>query len=112
MIISKHPPNCLPYLCSLLWTCMTEDEAAWREYDATLLMYERGPFPWKILVDQGKGDDFLSSGQLQPEALEKAMAEKQQEGSVEIHDDYDHSYFFISSFMEKHVNFHADALLL
>lgn len=106
-----HPINC-PWGKKAFSNYLgSEDEEAWKEYDATCLMSERGPFPWKILVDQGGGDDFLTGGQLQPEALEKVMAEKKQEGSVEIHADYDHSYFFISSFMEKHVNFHADALL-
>ena len=104
-----HPINC-PWGKKAFSNYLGEEEETWKEYDATLLMLERGPFPWKILVDQGGGDDFLSGGQLQPEALQNAMAEKKQEGSVEIHEDYDHSYFFISSFMEKHVNFHADAL--
>lgn len=89
------------------------DEAAWREYDATELMRRDGPFPslGKILLDQGSADGFLKDGQLNPEALVKACEEKGQPSEMRMQDGYDHSYFFISSFVEDHVNMHADRLL-
>jgi S-formylglutathione hydrolase len=84
------------------------DEAAWRAHDASLLMAERG-FDGPVLVDQGSADQFLDL--LKPEALAEAMAARRQPGSFRIQKGYDHSYFFISTFMEEHIAFHAEALL-
>lgn len=90
-----------------------KDEDTWREYDATELMRRDGPFPalGKILLDQGSGDNFLTGGQLKPEAMVKACEEKGQPLEMRLQEGYDHSYYFISSFMEDHVNMHADRLL-
>ncbi|CBJ28708.1 esterase [Ectocarpus siliculosus] len=90
-----------------------KDEAAWKEYDATELMRRDGPFPslGKILLDQGSADNFLTAGQLIPEALVKACEDKGQPCEMRMQDGYDHSYFFISSFIEDHVSMHADRLL-
>ncbi|NDV98331.1 S-formylglutathione hydrolase [Salipiger sp. PrR002] len=85
-----------------------EDESAWAKHDSTLLMRETG-FDGPVLIDQGGDDQFLHL--LKPEALAEAMAAKRQEGSFRIQKGYDHSYFFVSSFMEEHVAFHAEALL-
>ncbi len=84
-----------------------EDHATWATHDATLLMRETG-FDGPILIDQGSDDQFLEL--LKPEALAEAMAARRQEGSFRMQRGYDHSYFFVSSFMEDHVAFHADAL--
>lgn len=84
-----------------------EDEAAWRLHDASILMAERG-FPGPVLIDQGTEDEFLEL--LRPEALASAMAARHQPGAFRMHRGYDHSYFFISSFAEEHVAFHAEAL--
>ncbi|WP_435165932.1 S-formylglutathione hydrolase [Falsirhodobacter sp. 1013] len=84
-----------------------EDEAAWAPHDATLLMKKRG-FDGPVLVDQGASDQFLDL--LRPEALAEAMAARRQEGTFRMQRGYDHSYFFVSSFMEEHVTFHAQAL--
>ncbi|OYU41063.1 MAG: S-formylglutathione hydrolase [Pseudorhodobacter sp. PARRP1] len=83
------------------------DEASWAAYDATLLMKKRG-FDGPILIDQGTSDQFLDL--LKPEALAAAMAERRQGGSFRMQKGYDHSYFFVSTFMEEHVAFHAGAL--
>jgi S-formylglutathione hydrolase len=83
------------------------DEAKWVAHDATLLMKKRG-FDGPILVDQGGSDQFLDL--LQPEALAKAMVARRQEGAFRIQKGYDHSYFFVASFMEEHMGFHAQAL--
>jgi S-formylglutathione hydrolase len=83
------------------------DEATWAGYDATLLMKKRG-FDGPILVDQGSADQFLDL--LKPEALAGAMAERRQGGAFRFQKGYDHSYFFVSTFMEEHVAFHAAAL--
>ena len=83
------------------------DEATWAAHDATLLMKKRG-FDGPILIDQGTSDQFLDL--LKPEALAGAMAERRQGGSFRMQKGYDHSYFFVSTFMEEHVAFHAGAL--
>ena len=84
-----------------------QDEAVWAGHDATLLMRKRG-FEGPMLVDQGSADQFLDL--LKPEALAAAMAERRQAGSFRFQKGYDHSYFFVSTFMEEHVAFHAAAL--
>ncbi len=83
------------------------DEATWAAHDATLLMKKRG-FDGPILIDQGTSDQFLDL--LKPEALAGAMAERRQGGSFRMQKGYDHSYFFVSTFIEEHVAFHAGAL--
>jgi S-formylglutathione hydrolase len=84
------------------------DEAAWSRHDATLLLRERG---WKgrLLIDQGTADQFLDL--LKPEALAAAVAERRQPATLRLQPSYDHSYFFVASFMADHVDFHAEALL-
>ena len=83
------------------------DETKWTRHDATLLMAKKG-FDGPILIDQGAADQFLDL--LKPEALAAAIAAKRQEGTFRIQPGYDHSYFFVASFMEDHIAFHADAL--
>ncbi len=84
------------------------DEAAWAAHDATLLMKKRG-FDGPMLIDQGTSDQFIDL--LKPEALAAAMAERRQGGAFRMQKGYDHSYFFVSTFMEEHVAFHAAALM-
>ncbi len=83
------------------------DETTWAAYDATFLTKKRG-FDGPMLIDQGTSDQFLDL--LKPEALAQAMAERRQGGSFRMQKGYDHSYFFVSTFMEEHVAFHAGAL--
>ncbi len=81
-----------------------DDEASWAEHDATVLLGERG---WKsdILIDQGADDQYLEL--LKPEALAAVMAARRQCGIMRIHQGYDHSYFFVSSFARDHIEWHA-----
>ena len=83
------------------------DEAAWAAHDATLQMRRRG-FDGPLLVDQGTSDQFLDL--LRPEALAEAIAIRRQPAILRLQKGYDHSYFFVASFMEEHVRFHAEAL--
>lgn len=83
------------------------DEATWAAHDATLLMKKRG-FDGPMLIDQGTADQFIDL--LKPEALSGAMAERRQGGTFRMQKGYDHSYFFVSTFMEEHIAFHASAL--
>ena len=84
-----------------------DDEATWAKHDATLMMRETG-HPAHILIDQGGSDQFLDL--LKPEALAEAMSARRQPHTMRMQPGYDHSYFFVSSFMEDHVAFHAEAL--
>ena len=83
------------------------DEGAWAAHDASLLMAERG-FDGPMLVDTGTADQFLHL--LRPETLAAAAHSRRQQGSFRMQPGYDHSYFFIATFMEEHVGFHAEAL--
>lgn len=85
-----------------------KDQANWRNHDASELMRKAKQFiPTK--VDQGGADDFLSE-QLKPEALEAAAKVNGYPLALAIHEGYDHSYYFISSFIEEHLRFHAQHL--
>ncbi len=84
-----------------------EDEAAWAAHDSSLLMRKYG-FDGPMLIDQGTADQFIDL--LKPEALALAMAERRQGGTLRMQKGYDHSYFFVSTFMPDHVAFHAEAL--
>ncbi|TMV06923.1 S-formylglutathione hydrolase [Ruegeria sediminis] len=84
-----------------------EDEAAWARHDSTVLMKEKG-FDGPILIDTGTRDQFIDL--LRPEALAQAIAERRQQAVNRLQPGYDHSYFFVSTFMEDHVGFHAEAL--
>jgi len=84
-----------------------EDETKWAAHDATLLMADKG-FDGPMLIDTGTKDQFLDL--LRPEALAAAIAKRRQQATFRMQPGYDHSYFFVSTFMEDHVAFHADAL--
>jgi S-formylglutathione hydrolase len=84
-----------------------KDESRWAPHDATLLMRKRG-FDGPVLVDQGTTDQFIDL--LRPEALAEAMAGRRQQGTFRMQKGYDHSYFFVSTFIEDHIAFHAEAL--
>ncbi|MCU9848307.1 S-formylglutathione hydrolase [Defluviimonas sp. WL0024] len=83
------------------------DESLWAPHDSTLLMKRLG-FDGPVLIDQGSKDQFLEL--LKPEALAQAMMERRQNGTFRMQPGYDHSYFFVSSFMHDHIAFHAEAL--
>ncbi|WBU61741.1 S-formylglutathione hydrolase [Paracoccus albus] len=84
-----------------------DDRAKWAAHDATLLMAERG-YNGDILVDQGTSDQFLDL--LRPEALAQAMTARRQPAVMRMQEGYDHSYFFVQSFMGDHIRWHADRL--
>ena len=83
------------------------DESAWAAHDATLLMRERG-FDGPVLIDTGTADQF--GDKLGTAAFAEAVAGRRQEAVIRMQKGYDHSYYFVSSFMEDHVDFHAEAL--
>jgi S-formylglutathione hydrolase len=85
-----------------------KDEAAWRAYDSVALIEDGHRVP-ELLVDQGKADGFLEDG-LRPWLLEEACAKAGIALTLNMRDGYDHSYFFISTFMADHISWHAQRL--
>ncbi|RCS24903.1 S-formylglutathione hydrolase [Phyllobacterium salinisoli] len=84
------------------------NELAWRAYDATLLIEDGYRVP-ELLVDQGTADGFLDDG-LRPWLLEDACRKAGIPLTLNMRDGYDHSYFFISTFMADHLRWHAERL--
>lgn len=82
---------------------------AWLEYDACALLERGARFPGDILVDQGDADPFLASS-LRPELLETACRDAGQPLRLRMQAGYDHSYYFIATFVEDHLRHHAAAL--
>jgi S-formylglutathione hydrolase len=85
------------------------DRATWLDYDATALV-ARAQFPGEILIDQGLADKFLAE-QLRPDLFEAACRNADQKLRLRRHEGYDHSYYFISSFIDDHLRHHAQSLL-
>jgi len=85
------------------------DEQAWKEYDAVELVKKYNGPPMRLLVDQGAADGFLEE-QLKPWALKDACEEKGMNLTLRMQEDHDHSYFFISTFIKDHLQFHASQL--
>jgi len=83
------------------------DESRWLGHDATQQMLAVG-FDGEVLIDQGTQDQFLDL--LRPESLAQAMAARRQPGVFRMQAGYDHSYFFVSTFIPAHIAFHAEAL--
>jgi|TARA_R100000687_G_scaffold18951_1_gene15402 S-formylglutathione hydrolase len=85
-----------------------DDREQWKQYDAVEIIKSKGQ-TLPIRVDQGLADGFLEE-QLKPENLKDAISEVNGGGTVHLHDGYDHSYYFISSFIEAQLRFHAKYL--
>ena len=79
---------------------------AWRKHDAVALIEDGARVP-ALLVDQGEADQFLES-QLQPEKLREACAKAGIDLTLRRHPGYDHSYYFIATFMDDHLRWHAE----
>ena len=84
-----------------------DNEENWNRHDSSRMMSEVG-FDGPVLVDTGTNDQFIDL--LRPEKLAGAMATRRQQNNFRLQNGYDHSYFFVSTFMEDHVLFHAEAL--
>jgi S-formylglutathione hydrolase len=103
----SNPINC-PWGQKAFTAYLGKDTSTWREYDASLLMREtKQQVP--ALVDQGEADNFLAE-QLKPEAIVAAASSSNYPLELRSHEGYDHSYYFISSFIEDHLRFHAGYL--
>ena len=109
--VSAFAPICAPSQCpwgkKAFSAYLGRNEQDWLQYDASALMENsRAPFPNGILIDQGLADKFLQD-QLFPEAFEQACEKAQQPLELRRHAGYDHGYYFISTFVEDHIRFHA-----
>jgi len=113
--VSAFAPICSPSRCpwglKALPRYLGEDRASWRTYDAVELIRSAGrPILPQILIDQGLSDRFLQQDQLLPELLEEACLTSGQPLRLRRHEGYGHDYYFIASFIEDHLRFHAAAL--
>lgn len=113
--VSAFAPIASPTRCpwgrKALAAYLGPDESRWREHDAALLIEDgaaKGRFD-EILVDQGAADGFLAD-QLKPQLLEAACAAAGRKLNLRMREGYDHSYFFISTFVADHIAWHADRL--
>ncbi|HEX4880575.1 MAG TPA: S-formylglutathione hydrolase [Limnobacter sp.] len=98
------PVNC-PWGQKALGLYLGEDRSAWARHDAVALIME-GAEHLPMRIDQGLADSFLES-QLKTHLLEDACKKMGYSANIQYHPGYDHSYYFISSFIEVHLNFHA-----
>lgn len=100
-------PSQVPWGLKALPRYLGDDTATWAPYDACELVKKQA-FPGTILIDQGEADPFLE-GQLKPELFDQACAEAGQDLLLRRHVGYDHSYWFIASFIDDHLRHHAKA---
>lgn len=103
----SNPINC-PWGQKALSAYLGKNTGSWADYDASLLMRQASQFV-PALVDQGGADDFLAE-QLKPEMLQAAAKISGYPLELNIREGYDHSYYFIASFIEQHLRFHAKHL--
>jgi S-formylglutathione hydrolase len=100
-------PAQVPWGQKALGGYLGQDRAAWRGHDAVALIEDGARVP-ELLVDQGEADDFLKL--LRPTLLQQACATAGIDLTLRLQPRYDHSYFFISTFMEDHLRWHAERL--
>lgn len=110
--VSAFSPICQPTECDwgkkALTAYLGDDQRQWLQYDASFLLAQRqSSLP--MLVDQGDADQFYPS-QLRTQSLIEANQRSQSGAQIRLQPGYDHSYFFISSFIEEHLRFHAKHL--
>lgn len=82
----------------------------WKQYDATALIENGASHPASILIDQGSADDFYIQKQLLPESLANALSKRNLEHILNVREGYDHSYYFIASFIDDHLKHHSKYL--
>jgi S-formylglutathione hydrolase len=112
--VSAFAPIAAPSLCpwgkKAFSGYLGEDKSEWDRHDASVLMAGlQTPYPAGILIDQGLADKFLAE-QLYPEVFEAACKTAAQPLQLRRHAGYDHGYYFIATFMEDHIRFHAGQL--
>jgi S-formylglutathione hydrolase len=101
-------PSRVPWGEKALGRYLGEDRTGWRRYDSVALIEDGARLP-ELLVDQGGADTFLER-ELKPELLEAACRDAGIDLTLRRQEGYDHSYYFIASFMEDHLRWHAARL--
>ncbi|MCA0403312.1 MAG: S-formylglutathione hydrolase [Proteobacteria bacterium] len=111
--VSAFAPICStihsPWGINALTLYLGEDKKLWQNYDAVALLENKGWSKGKILVDQGTQDEFLEK-ELKPNLLIEAAKKASVELEFNLREGYDHSFYFISSFIEGHLRFHHTIL--
>lgn len=102
-------PTVVPWGQKAFQNYLGNDKELWARYDATLLVRQAST-DTPILIDQGDSDSFLEE-QLQPEHFKMACAKANVPLTLNLRAGYDHSYYFISSFIDNHLKFHAQKLI-
>ncbi|MCE9888832.1 S-formylglutathione hydrolase [Kluyvera intermedia] len=104
-------PSRVPWGQKAFSAYLGDDQSRWSEWDSTeLLLASRNADAIPLLIDQGDNDQFLAD-QLQPAVFAEAARQKEWPLTLRIQPGYDHSYYFIASFIEDHLRFHAESLL-
>ena len=107
--VSAFSPICAPTQCpwgeKAFSHYLGDNRTAWQQYDASYLLTQTEKHV-PILIDQGISDTFLNE-QLKPEQLQQASHQANYPLTLRMHKGYDHSYFFISSFIGEHIKFHS-----
>ncbi len=107
--VSAFAPICAPSECpwgeKAFSNYLGNDQTEWRQHDAVQLVQQKGKLFSEVLIDQGKNDQFYS--QLNPEKFQAACEKVGQKLTLRMQDGYDHGYFFIQSFIDDHLQFHA-----
>ena len=107
--VSAFAPICAPIQCpwgqKAFKTYLGEDQDPWAAHDATALVKQKGALYSEVLIDQGLDDQFYS--QLNPALFKSACDLVGQKITLREHAGYDHGYFFIQTFMDEHLQFHA-----
>jgi len=110
--VSAFAPICNPVVCTWGQGCLGaylgDDKNLWKEYDATELI-RSGADSLPLFIDQGMNDEFLDN-QLYPGNLESACNDRNIKLTLRMQEGYDHSYYFIASFIGEHVAYHAERL--
>ena len=101
-------PSQVPWGEKAFSAYLGSDKSLWKDYDSVeLIASAKEKIP--LLIDQGKADEFLEK-ELRPELLKAACERTNHPLDLGLHEGFDHSYYFIASFMEKHIAHHAKAL--
>ncbi|WP_017930369.1 S-formylglutathione hydrolase [Robiginitomaculum antarcticum] len=101
-------PSQVPWGQKAFEDYLGDDKAKWANYDATALVTQ-SPSSANILIDQGLDDEFLAE-HLRTDIFERACAKAGQNATIRMQPGYDHSYYFIATFIEDHIRHHAEGL--
>lgn len=102
-------PSRVPWGEKAFTRYLGSDKNKWEAHDATALVRSGRKLPGEVLIDQGLGDKFLER-ELRPELFEEACGANNQPLRLRRHEGYDHSYYFIATFMDDHLRHHAARL--